>query len=92
MTIETAKAYLAKDIYQMNLDQLQKHYVHLLDAWREYNLEYGIQQAVQNGFYVLTPEVHAVTPADFWLSHNLLDSLTECETLLQEMRRKDRTK
>lgn len=86
MTIEAAKAYLAKDIHPMNLDHLQKHYVHLLDAWRECNLEYGIPQAVQNGFYVLTPEIHAVTPADLWLSHNLRDRLTECEARLKELR------
>ena len=73
MTYSTAKRLLAKPIDGLALVDLQRHYVRLLDAWRESRAEYGIGQAIKVGFYisVLCEYAQGYTPRDAFLTVNL---------------------
>lgn len=85
MTATQAKRYLSADISKMPLDQLQRHRVHLLDAWRESRAEYGTAQAIRDGFYIPVPEVRSAVPVDMWLTQNLSARLDEVEKLLSKI-------
>ena len=78
MKIERARKLLTEDIGQMTLEQIQRHRVNLIDAWRESRAEYGMDQAVMNGFYIQTGEdITEHTPTDLWLAQNLSRRLDE---------------
>lgn len=78
MKIAQARKLLTEDIRQMTLEQLQRHRVKLIDAWRESRAEYGMGQAVMDGFYRQTGEdVTEYTPTDLWLTQNLSHRLDE---------------
>ena len=83
MTAQKAKALLAADMHDMTLDQLQAHKVKLLDAWRESKAEYGIPQAVKDGFYVqqISDQMNWYRPIDLWLIENLSHALDLAEKL-----------
>ena len=51
MNYQTAMRLTTLDINSMTLEQVQRHKVRLLDAWRESRAQYGFEQAVVNGFY-----------------------------------------
>lgn len=51
MKIAKARELSRLNIGEMNLEQVQKHKVRLLDAWRESKAFYGFEQAVRDGFY-----------------------------------------
>lgn len=78
MTADTAKRLLKKDIANMQLEELQRHKVKLIDAWRESTGEYyGYLQAVRDGFMCIVEDATnkssiSYTPNDIWLSHNLI--------------------
>ena len=40
----------------MTIEQLQRYKVKVIDAWRESRADYGIAQAVRDGFYLQTGE------------------------------------
>ncbi len=87
MNIKTARELLREPIQSMTLDQLQRHRVRLLDAWRESKAEYGFSQAVRDGFFkVLESEsASGYVPADMWLTHNLewqIEKVEEAEDAL----------
>lgn len=86
MTRLTAENILRKDITSMSLEQLQKHKVRLLDAWRESRAFYGMEQAIKTGFYypVLDNYASGFTPANKYLTSNLSYRLDEVEKLLEE--------
>lgn len=73
MTIATAKRYLQKDVDSMTLEQLQKHRVELIDAWRHATAAYGVPLAVKEGFYKIIEDAGAsgYYPSEPWLAHNL---------------------
>ena len=73
MTIKTARALLRKPIENMTLEELQRHKVRLLDAWRESKASYGFERAVRDGFYkiVADPGASGYVPTDLWLTHQL---------------------
>ena len=87
MKLAKAHQYLSADIGKMVLPQLQQHRVHLLDAWRESRAEYGMPQAIRDGFYIPVPEmgVDAAVPVDYWLTQNLSKRLDETDNLLNRM-------
>lgn len=87
MNIKTARELLREPIQSMTLEQLQRHRVRLLDAWRESKAEYGFVQAVRDGFFkVLESEsASGYVPADMWLTHNLewqIEKVEEAEDAL----------
>lgn len=86
MTRLTAENILRKDITSMSLEQLQKHKVRLLDAWRESRAFYGMEQAVKTGFYcpVLDDYASGFTPVNMFLTSNLSQRLDEVKKLLEE--------
>lgn len=71
----------------MSVTDLQKHRVNILDAWRESRAEYGIPQAIRDGFLISIPEmgVDAVVPVDYWLTHNLSKRLDEIDVILSRI-------
>lgn len=56
MKIAQARRLLAEDVETMTLERLQKYRVKVIDAWRESRADYGIAQAVRDGFYLQTGE------------------------------------
>jgi len=72
MTIKTAQKLLREPIENMGLLQVQRHKVRLLDAWRESRAEYGIMQAIKDGFYkAVNSGGTGYAPADIFLTTNL---------------------
>jgi len=68
----------------MDIQQLQKHRVRLMDAWRESTGNYyGFSQAVNDGFMrkVASASALGYVPADLWLSHNLQTRYAQAEEL-----------
>lgn len=64
----------------MTLEQLQKYKVKVIDAWRESRADYGMAQAVRDGFYIQTGEnASEYTPKDLWLTLNLAHKLDEID-------------
>lgn len=61
------------DIQGLDLVKLQRHIVKLLDAKRESQAEYGIHQAVMDGYYVrfITESAFGYKPRYPWLTENL---------------------
>lgn len=51
MKYQTARQLTTLNVETMGLEQVQKHKVRLLDAWRESRAQYGFAQAVRDGFY-----------------------------------------
>lgn len=92
MKLNKAKEILVKDMEKMSLEELQRHRVNFLDAWRESRAEYGFPAAVKSGFYkvVESESASGFVPSDLWLERNLLSRLNECETILQEEYRRSR--
>lgn len=85
MTYTYAKELCRKNIDNMTLEQLQKHKVKLIDAWRESEAQYGFVQAVRDGFYQVIECEYAsgFTPRDMFLTQNLDCRLNETENKLK---------
>ena len=91
MTIQHARGILSKNVETMTLEQLQKHRVELIDAWRHARADYGYPVAIREGFYKKIEDAGAsgFYPSDPWLAHNLvwkLDNIVmprEAEILAQ---------
>ena len=81
MTYKNAKTLLSKNIEVMTLEQVQKHKVRLLDAWRHSKAQYGFKEAVKNGFYkmVASESANGYTPTDMWLTHQLNYAIDKAE-------------
>lgn len=79
MNIQTARGLLAKSIDGMGLEQIQRHKVRLIDAWRESRADHGFVQAVKDGFYkaLVSDSASGYVPADLWLTKNLSARLDE---------------
>lgn len=77
MKYQTAKRLITLDISTMTLEQVQRHRVRLLDAWRENQAQYGFSQAVRDGFYrvVIDSGAQGFVPRDLWLTDRLSDCL-----------------
>lgn len=73
MKYESAKRLVSVDINGLTLEGVQRHKVRLLDAWRESNGEYGVEQAYRNGFLVPVVDSSASgwAPRDIFLTENL---------------------
>lgn len=73
MKYQTAKRLTTLDISTMNLMQVQRHKVRLIDAWRESCAQYGFAQAVRDGFYrvVVDSGAQGFVPRDMWLTNRL---------------------
>lgn len=73
MKIGKARQLLAVDITALTLEQLQRHKVKLLDAWRESKGDYGMKQAVEDGFFKVigSESASGYSPTDIWLTHSL---------------------
>ena len=86
MTRQKAENILREDISSMNIEQLRKHRVRLIDAWRESKAFYGMEQACKTGFYcpVLDEYSSGFTPVNMFLTSNLSYRLDEVERLLAE--------
>lgn len=88
MKIAQARRLLAEDVETMTLERLQKYRVKVIDAWRESRADYGIAQAVRDGFYLQTGEnasEHA--PKDLWLTQNLVKRLDAIDLRERELLR-----
>lgn len=73
MKYQRARELVAVDVATLPLEKLQRHCVRLIDAWRESRAEYGIGQAVHDGFYVrvLCDQGNGYAPRDIFLTQNL---------------------
>lgn len=82
-----ARNLLRKDIKAMTLEQVQRHRVRLIDAWRHSKAEYGFEVAVKEGFYLIVadPGASGFSPRDIWLTHQLLSRLEETEAYEQKL-------
>ncbi len=70
----------------MTIEQLQRYKVKVIDAWRESRADYGIAQAVRDGFYLQTGEdASEYTPKDLWLTQNLTRRLDAIDRREYEM-------
>lgn len=89
MKIGKAKELLRKPIDRMGLEELQAHKVRLIDAWRESRAEHGMEQAVRDGFYkvIASESASGFSPANVWLTHNLIARFDEVVAREQEMLR-----
>ena len=87
MRYQTARQLTTLDVSNMTLEQVQRHKVRLLDAWRESRAQYGFAQAVKDGFYkiVVDSAAEGFVPRDMWLTHRInhcLDQAAARETYL----------
>ena len=87
MKYQTARQLTTLDVSNMTLEQVQRHKVRLLDAWRESRAQYGFSQAVKDGFYkiVVDSAAEGFVPRDMWLTHRInhcLDQAAARETYL----------
>lgn len=87
MRYQTARQLTTLDVSNMTLEQVQRHRVRLLDAWRESRAQYGFAQAVKDGFYkiVVDSAAEGFVPRDMWLTHRInhcLDQATAREAYL----------
>lgn len=87
MRYQTARNLTTLDINSMTLEQVQRHRVRLLDAWRESRAQYGFAQAVKDGFYrmVVDSAAQGFVPRDMWLTdriNNCLDQAVAREAYL----------
>ncbi len=83
----TAEELLRYDVSKMGLEELQKHRVKLIDAWRESRAEHGLQQAIRDGYYVMIKSESAkgCYPANKWLTKNLTSRIDEVDDRLDQM-------
>ena len=89
MKMAQAKKLVAENIATMTLEQLQQYRVKVIDAWRESRADYGIAQAVRDGFYRQTGEnASEHTPKDLWLTQNLVKRLDAIDLRERELLRK----
>ena len=80
MKIAQARRLVSENIEAMTLEQLQKYKVKVIDAWRESRADYGMAQAVRDGFYLQTGEnASEYTPTDLWLTQNLAHRLDDID-------------
>lgn len=86
MKIAQAKRLVSKNIEMMTIEQLQRYKVKVIDAWRESRADYGVAQAVRDGFYLQTGEdASEYTPKDLWLTQNLTRRLDAIDRREHEM-------
>lgn len=87
MNIVKAKDLLTVDPKMLTFEQLLKHRVKLIDAWRESKADYGMAQAIKDGFYieVLNEYSSGYTPKDIWLTKNLEVRLDEVERIINAL-------
>lgn len=87
MNISKARKLLAVDPKILTLDQLQKHKVKLIDAWRHSKADYGFKEAVKEGFYleIVDSGASGFSPRDIWLTHQLVARLDEIEAREREL-------
>jgi hypothetical protein len=86
LKIAQAKRLVSEDIEMMTIEQLQRYKVKVIDAWRESRADYGIAQAVRDGFYLQTGEdASEYTPKDLWLTQNLTRRLDAIDRREYEM-------
>lgn len=86
MKIAQAKRLVSEDIEMMTIEQLQRYKVKVIDAWRESRADYGIAQAVRDGFYLQTGEdASEYTLKDLWLTQNLTRRLDAIDRREHEM-------
>lgn len=73
MKYQTAKKLTMLDVNALTLEQVQRHRVRLLDAWRESRAQYGFKQAVSNGFYrvIIDSAAEGFVPRDMWLTDRI---------------------
>lgn len=81
MKIAKARVLSRLNIDEMSLEQVQKHKVRLLDAWRESKAFYGFEQAVRDGFYkvVFDSAASGHSPTDMWLTNTLQECIDQAE-------------
>ena len=93
MKYKKEKSLLYENFESMSLESLQKYCVSLIDAIREANAEYGMKQAIQNGFYIELEDFagNGYTPRDFWLQHNLSERLKLVQSHLNMIYDKEET-
>lgn len=88
MKIAQARRLLTEDVETMTLERLQKYRVKVIDAWRESRADYGIAQAVRDGFYLQVGEnASDHTPKDLWLTQNLAKRLDAIDLRERELLR-----
>lgn len=88
MKIAQARRLLAEDVDTMTLEQLQKYKVKVIDAWRESRADYGMTQAVRDGFYLPVGQgVGDYIPKDAWLTRNLSHRLDTIDLRERELLR-----
>lgn len=80
MKFKTAQELVRIDINTLSLEQLQQHKVKVLDALRESNAEYGMKQAIMDGYYIGVADSAAsgYSPRDMFLTTNLSYIYEEC--------------
>ena len=81
MKIAKARELSRLNIGEMNLEQVQKHKVRLLDAWRESKAFYGFEQAVRDWFYkvVVDSAASGYFPTDMLLTKTLRERIDQAD-------------
>lgn len=87
MNIKTARAILREDIQAMPLEKLQRHKVRLIDAWRASKAQFGMEQAIRDGFFrrLESESASGFVPRDMWLTHNLEYKMDEADKREQKL-------
>lgn len=82
MKYQSARKLTTLDIDSMTLEQVQRHKVRLIDAWRESRAQYGFIQAVNDGFYITIVDSAAkgFVPRDMWLTDRINYCLKQAES------------
>lgn len=91
MKITEARRLLSLNIKEMSLEQLQRHKVKMIDAWRHSKAQYGYIEAIKNGFYKMMVDSGAsgYTPSDIWLTHQINNRLDEIEEQINKILKGD---
>lgn len=72
MNYSTATNLCRKNIDTMSLEQLQRHKVRLIDAWRDCTAYWGLPEAAMKGFYKLVDEgINGFSPRNPYLQTNI---------------------
>lgn len=73
MTRSQAEKIVLTDITSLSIEELQKHKVKTIDAWRSTKADYGLPQALKDGFLIEIQGERSISyaPKNKWLLQNL---------------------
>ncbi len=87
MTRIQAENLLKTDFKNLSYENFLKYRVKVIDALRESEAEYGYEQAVKDGYYVLVGDAGAkgFSPKNIWLTHELSQRMNEINKVYEKV-------